>query len=178
MVDKAVPVGFLCNKEVLDFVREVKKNTDKVKRSGMLTAKENKGKQRLATVAYEVVRYLENSPSANQTTEEITKFMLAVKSSELSKIEKLQFVNLVPQAPVDVHLLVKDCETRLSEERIPELIGLVTESFPGCKKEDATEEEEEPREEAHADLVNANGEIDDDGDEAEGVDIKNELDSE
>ncbi|CAG0918563.1 unnamed protein product [Notodromas monacha] len=148
MVDKATPVGFMCDFEVLEILRSVRKAPARSEVPTLVSAADQEGKQRLATVVYEAVKFLENTPCGKQTAEQVEKFMLGVKPFGLKKLEKLQFLNLVPQAPVDLHLLVKDCEQRFSDEEIQKLIELVQESFPECKKEEEEEEEEEEEQKA------------------------------
>jgi hypothetical protein len=43
----------------------------------------------------------------------------------LTKAEVLQLLNAVPKTPVEVHLLVEDCEERLQEEEVESLLHLV-----------------------------------------------------
>jgi hypothetical protein len=71
MVDKATPVGFLCNYEVLEMMKEVKKRAEKNEvRSKHMNA-DNQGKQRLATVIYEALKYLQTAPAGKQNAEEV-----------------------------------------------------------------------------------------------------------
>ena len=42
----------------------------------------------------------------------------------LVKVEQLQLLNLRPRSPVEVHMIVEDCEERLSEEQVLEVIEL------------------------------------------------------
>jgi hypothetical protein len=96
---------------------------------------------------------------------QIEKFMLAMKEYPLSKLEKLQFVNLTPQSLVDAVILVKDWEQRTTEDQLEEAVRLVQECFPECKKPEVEEQEEEEGEEGDADeeaQENANEDDEDD----------------
>ncbi len=45
----------------------------------------------------------------------------------------LQLINLVPSQAVDVHLIVEACEERLDEQKVDELLKIVSAHFPPKK---------------------------------------------
>ena len=42
----------------------------------------------------------------------------------LGKVEQLQLLNLRPRSAVEVHMIVEDCEERLSEEQVQDILDL------------------------------------------------------
>ena len=42
----------------------------------------------------------------------------------LVKVEQLQLLNLRPRSAVEVHMVVEDCEERLSEEQVKDIIDM------------------------------------------------------
>jgi hypothetical protein len=48
----------------------------------------------------------------------------------LTRAEVLQVVNLSPCSEVEVHLIVEECEERLSEEQVTQLLQIVAQHLP------------------------------------------------
>jgi len=84
----------------------------------------------LNTVTYETLKYLEQTPCAEQNQEIITKFYNEIKKFNLKKIEILQILNLRPTTPVELQLIIEDSETRLTETESNELIDLIRTQLP------------------------------------------------
>lgn len=61
--------------------------------------------------------------------EEVGTLMEAVRDPpfNLTRIEILQMINLVPKSAVEVHLLVENCDERLTEDQIEDLLRLIRE---------------------------------------------------
>jgi DNA-directed RNA polymerase subunit F len=49
-----------------------------------------------------------------------------VKPFNLTRIELLQLINLVPRSAVEVHLIVESCEDRLDDEQIQQIINILS----------------------------------------------------
>lgn len=116
----------------------------------MKTGKHKTGQhdQNLSTVAYEVLKYLENTPCVNQNAECISSVCAGLVKYKLTKSEMLQIVNLRPTTPVEVSLIVEESEERLTEAQIDEIINLIKDTIPpGPGSEDKEEEDEEMEEE-------------------------------
>ncbi|KAJ1454893.1 hypothetical protein M885DRAFT_521184 [Pelagophyceae sp. CCMP2097] len=88
-------------------------------------------------VMEKAIRYLEKSPAATQQVDRVDqchKFLIGAdgataeerkqKDLGLSFEERLQILNLAPTGAVVVHLVVKDCEARLSDTKVDEVIQL------------------------------------------------------
>ena len=86
----------LSNQEVLDLLKEMKEN------------KNFKGLKNLATIGYETIKYLEETPAKHQDEKSITNFLQKIKEKEfrLTKAEKLQIVNHRPTNLVELQLLM------------------------------------------------------------------------
>ncbi|XP_077297229.1 RNA polymerase III subunit I isoform X1 [Arctopsyche grandis] len=110
----------LCNFEVMQILQQIKDNTQKkYKKEGSL-----------ATVTYETLRYLQDTQCKNQSEEQITKVMEALKPFKLTKTEKLMIVNTPPRSPLEIQLIVQESEERLTEKEVEEIIAIVAGAFP------------------------------------------------
>ncbi|XP_038215998.1 DNA-directed RNA polymerase III subunit RPC9-like isoform X2 [Zerene cesonia] len=94
------------------------------------TQKKHKREGSLATVTYETVRYLQDTECKNQTADTIRKFLEAMKSFKLTKLEKLMMVNTPPRTELEIQLIVQESEERLSEDDVQKIIQIVNEFFP------------------------------------------------
>lgn len=75
--------AFLCNFEVLAFLKDIKEGKNGQTKPGM-------EQKNLATVTYEMIKYLESSQCGKQTKEDVTSLMEKLKAFKLTKAEKLQ----------------------------------------------------------------------------------------
>lgn len=114
------PPVLLSNMEVLSHLRETKKNS------------RHKDQRNLATVTYEAIKYLEETPCNVQRESNIASFLLAIKDKglRLTKAEKLQIINSRPKNPVELQLLVEESEERFSEETLNLIQDIVNEHLP------------------------------------------------
>lgn len=80
--------------------------------------------QAVAGLSEQVIAYLEKDGAASQTHEDISAFITAVEPFDLTRMEVLALVNTPPASIVEVHLLVEECEERLSQEKVRELLAL------------------------------------------------------
>eukprot|EP00252_Welwitschia_mirabilis_P013382 TRINITY_DN2946_c0_g2_i1.p1 TRINITY_DN2946_c0_g2~~TRINITY_DN2946_c0_g2_i1.p1 ORF type:complete len:150 (-),score=41.25 TRINITY_DN2946_c0_g2_i1:439-888(-) len=126
--------GLLSNFEVLDLLRSRGATQDPLGSLGAATASECK-----------VFAYLLQSAACNQTRECIQEFVEKIKKFELTKAEKLQTLNLRPSTAVEVHLIVEDCEERMSSDAVDAFIGIVKNTLPSPPQkpqEDVVEDDE------------------------------------
>jgi hypothetical protein len=109
--------GLLSNFEVRDLLR--KRGADKGPLGGSITVGECK-----------VYEFLAETPAGTQTKGNIEEFVAGVKAFNLTDAEKLQSINLRPSTAVEVHLIVEDCDERLSNSQVDRFIGTVTGTLP------------------------------------------------
>ena len=81
-------------------------------------------------VAEQILAYLEGTPCALQNRESIVAFMAAVHRFKLTQAEVVSLINAQPCSRVEIHLIVEECEERLSEEQVGELLQLCSELSP------------------------------------------------
>lgn len=104
--------ALLSNLEVLEALKQYK------------TAKKSAGLRNLATISYETLQYLENTPAKTQTTESVIEFIKATKIYNLSKYEILWMINDPPTSTLQITLLLEDIEDRLTDDQINEILQL------------------------------------------------------
>ena len=75
--------AFLSNYEVYTFLKDIKEGKNGQVKPGM-------DQKNLATVTYEMIKYLEESPCGKQTSGDVTGLLEKLKSFKLTKAEKLQ----------------------------------------------------------------------------------------
>lgn len=67
--------------------------------------KKQKTRNQLATITYQTIRHLEDTPCKKQTPEIIKNFMTAIEPFKLTKCEKLTILNLCPKTAVELQLV-------------------------------------------------------------------------
>lgn len=124
--------ALLSNCEVLLLLNEIQENKSKLK--------DNK---QLATIAYESIKYLEDSHSSGVTAEQIRHFLLQIKDNfRLTKAEKLQILNQRPNTLVELQLLIEENEERFSEEAMEQLLTVVRKTLnTDCEEVDKDSDE-------------------------------------
>uniref|UniRef100_A0A1I7XUI9 DNA-directed RNA polymerase III subunit RPC9 n=1 Tax=Heterorhabditis bacteriophora TaxID=37862 RepID=A0A1I7XUI9_HETBA len=136
-------VTMLTNYEVLQLLREVKKDED-------MKPKQERSKT-LSTIVYEVSRYaffstlfettkyLRTTPATVQTTESISRLIKDLASYKLTAAEIMQIINLRPSAPTEIQLIVEESEERIkTEEQLDALVNIITECLPSRPSSRAT----------------------------------------
>ncbi|EZA50533.1 hypothetical protein DMN91_010057 [Ooceraea biroi] len=103
----------LSNYEVLKILQ----NTKSYKKQKM---------NQLATITYQTIKYLEDTPCKKQSEEKIVEYLKAMESKKLTKAEKLTLLNLCPTTPLEIQLMVEESEERLSEEEVEAVLQIVT----------------------------------------------------
>lgn len=112
---------FLCNLEVLTFLKELKEKDKKLL----------KFQKNLATIAYETTKYLEDVQIYSQVREEqVRSLLVQLKDFNLTKTEKLQIVNQRPVTLVELQLLIEENEERFSEEAMENLLDVISKLLP------------------------------------------------
>jgi len=121
----------LTNAEVAQLVKEVQSNRTLDKKDNANKHLPNIGP--LMTVLYETAKYLKDGAADGQTAQHLQAFAEATRHLKLTRAEFIQICNLRPTTPVEVQLLVEECEERLSETKVEELISLVCAHLPDPK---------------------------------------------
>ncbi|RZC32572.1 DNA-directed RNA polymerase III subunit RPC9, partial [Asbolus verrucosus] len=93
-----------------------------------------KHKGQLATITYETLRYLENTPCSQQTPESIAQCLKALEPFNLNKNEKLMLINSPPTTALEIQLMIEESEERLSEEQVEQIVQIMVEYFPYIQK--------------------------------------------
>lgn len=108
--------GLLSNFEVLDLLRS--RGADK----GPLS--------KLVPSELKVYNYLIPTPAGTQNTESLKNFLADTEPFNFTAAEKLQVLNSRPSTEVEVHLIVEDCDERLSSERVEQFLAVVEQTLP------------------------------------------------
>lgn len=119
--------AYLSNYEVFDILQNIKSNK-----------KQKITQNQLATITYQTIRYLEDTPCKRQSPEKIRDFLKAVEPFKLTKCEKLTLLNVCPKTALEIQVVVEESEIRLTEEEVESLLKLIQNYFG--------EEEQEPEE--------------------------------
>uniref|UniRef100_A0A1I8Q038 DNA-directed RNA polymerase III subunit RPC9 n=1 Tax=Stomoxys calcitrans TaxID=35570 RepID=A0A1I8Q038_STOCA len=109
----------LCNLEVMEWLRNIK------------DTKKKYGLRNLATITYETLQFLEESPCKYETRDSIMDFLKDMETYKLSTKELLMMVNDPPSSALHIQLLIEDSEERLTEDQVNEIIQISKRHFPG-----------------------------------------------
>ncbi|XP_022233541.1 DNA-directed RNA polymerase III subunit RPC9 [Drosophila obscura] len=113
--------SFLTNMEVMQALQKIK------------ATKKKFGMRNLATVTYEALQYLEESPCKTQTREGIINYVKELASYRLKSHEVLQMVNDPPTSPLHTQLLIDDNKSPLTDEENEKIIQLSYKHFYGVE---------------------------------------------
>lgn len=101
-----------------------------------------------------VISYLSRFSAGVQTDEHITAFLTAAKNlletANLTQAEILSLINLRPSTLVEIHRVIEECEERLTEEQVEELLQYLQQTLPAppVSEDDAKTSERQKREQA------------------------------
>ncbi|XP_003745914.2 DNA-directed RNA polymerase III subunit RPC9-like [Galendromus occidentalis] len=96
----------------------------------------------LATLSYETLKHLVNSPASKQSEEVVLNFLQEMKNfpKPLTKAEKLQLLNLRPTNFAEIQVIIENMEERLSEAELEDLLQLVARTIPSLEEEESPPE--------------------------------------
>jgi hypothetical protein len=133
--------SFLCNSEVYALLKQIKED-----QAQKLIKKKNLKSQtdaqqldinidkHLPTIVYESLKYLEKTPCIHQTSAIVNVFIRKCEERKtefkLTKIEKLQILNLRPSSAVELQYIIEDSEERFTIEQMDELLEFIQENLP------------------------------------------------
>ncbi|PNW73572.1 hypothetical protein CHLRE_13g564550v5 [Chlamydomonas reinhardtii] len=85
-------------------------------------------------------QYLSSQPVLPLSSEQLQQFFDALQAYRLTRSELLQLANLAPRTPVEVHLVVADCEARLGEAGVEAVLAAVEARIARPVEEDEQEQ--------------------------------------
>lgn len=102
----------------------------------------SKKQTNLATILYETTSYLKSSPAASSTLSSVAEFLDAIKEKQydLSKMEKVQLVNLKPERETELYLIIDNIEEKLTDEQRVELLELIRTKL--CRPEEVVQQDQ------------------------------------
>ncbi|XP_034103055.1 DNA-directed RNA polymerase III subunit RPC9 [Drosophila nasuta] len=109
--------SYITNMEVMQILLKIK------------STKKKFGMRNLATVTYEALQYLEESPCKTQTRESITNYLRDLATYKLKPHEVLQMVNDPPTSALHTQLLIDDNKEPLTDEQNEAIIQLTHKHF-------------------------------------------------
>lgn len=125
--------ALLSNIEVLKILKENQENKARMKSN-----------KNLATITYETIKYLQDSPACQVKPNQMIRFLNEIKDKfRLTKFEKLQIINHRPQTVVELQLLIEENEERFSEDAMQRLLDLVKQHLIDDQTEDESEQKDE-----------------------------------
>uniref|UniRef100_A0A182YMM1 DNA-directed RNA polymerase III subunit RPC9 n=1 Tax=Anopheles stephensi TaxID=30069 RepID=A0A182YMM1_ANOST len=104
----------------------------------MKNSKKKYGLRNLATITYETVQYLEDTPCKEQTSSGIVEFLQAMKEFNLTKNECLMMVNDPPSSPLHIQLMIEDSDERLTEEQVSRILEHAAKLKPAADGQNST----------------------------------------
>lgn len=134
----------LSNHECLQILKDVKTDHSSFKKG----QKNKRKNDRLLTLVLETIKYLEDSPAGLQEQSHLQEFITHLQTfcqeenCLLTKKEIIQLVNIRPQTPVEIQLLIEDSEERLSEEQVDSIITIIGSYIPGPEEEEVENEDD------------------------------------
>lgn len=102
-----------------------------------------KSNSNLATLIYELSQYFnENETLTSVKLVQLLKKLDSSFPNKLTKNEKLMIVNILPDTLLQLVLIIKDCEERLTEEEIQNLLELINEFVKTPDPEEELDEDD------------------------------------
>lgn len=97
-----------------------------------------KNSQNLATITFELEKYLDESPAAKYDDRSFVRMLELLQDYDLEKIEKLMIVNAVPRSIVELHVLIEECDARFTQERLEAILQGIGNIVPADMRMDTT----------------------------------------
>ncbi|KAL1465712.1 hypothetical protein WDU94_005256 [Cyamophila willieti] len=124
---------------------ELKLLVNELKNSSSSQLKSNSN---LATLMYELSQYFnDNDPITSVNLVQLLQELNTNFPNKLTRNEKLMIVNILPDTLLQLVLIIKDCEERLTEEEIQSLLEIINQFVKQPETEAVEEEQEEEEEE-------------------------------
>ncbi|KAL5702199.1 hypothetical protein ACHQM5_027444 [Ranunculus cassubicifolius] len=123
--------GALTNFEVLEFLRSRGASTETTRVFAPIAPSE-----------FQVYDYLVQTAACNQTIDSIDNFLKRCEKFDLAKAEKINIINIRPTSAVELDPIIEQCENRMGEEVVEELVEMIVEVLPPPPKKPGEEDEE------------------------------------
>lgn len=81
-------------------------------------------------MGFQTIQYLTSTAAVENGEEKMGKLMGFLKQFDLTRMEKLQIVNLLPRSEVEYFAIVEECEDRFSEDQIAQVLDFVNDIYP------------------------------------------------
>ncbi|XP_021695491.1 DNA-directed RNA polymerase III subunit RPC9 isoform X2 [Aedes aegypti] len=88
----------------------------------MKSSKKKHGLRNLATITYETLQYLEDTPCRDQTAESVVEFLKAMKQFNLTRNECLMMINDPPGSALHIQIMIEDSDERLTDEQVNHIL--------------------------------------------------------
>ncbi|EDW06751.1 DNA-directed RNA polymerase III subunit RPC9 [Drosophila mojavensis] len=124
--------SYITNFEVMQILQHIK------------GTKKKWGMHNLATVTYEALQYLEESPCKTQTRESIKGYLCDLATYRLMPHEQLQMVNDPPTSALHTQLLIDDNKVPLTDEENEAIIQLTHKHFSNTTTEPVQANQQAP----------------------------------
>lgn len=127
-------LGCVTNVEALDMLRErhARREVEREKKRMRNAPAYSKRMRDVDQTTKLAEAYLEKTPAGSQSIEQVASCMgflrgegdSAARDLKLTPAERLQVVNLAPTGAVVIHAIVDECEERLDEAGVEEIVSL------------------------------------------------------
>ncbi|KAJ2490680.1 hypothetical protein IWW37_002967 [Coemansia sp. RSA 2050] len=135
--------ALVSNYEVLIVLQEEDQRHKKIKPTSHAKYPEN-----VSTLKFEALQYLNGTACSTQSAAQIAALKSGLADYDLTKAEVLQIINLRPRKPVELYLIIEECEERFDETTIEEIMRAILSALP--RDDDDEEGEEDGDEEAQS----------------------------
>ncbi|KAJ1824857.1 hypothetical protein GGH91_000673 [Coemansia sp. RSA 2671] len=147
--------ALVSNYEVLMVLQEEDQRHKKIKPKSHVKYPEN-----VSTLKFEALQYLNGTACSTQSAAQIAALKSGLAGYDLTKAEVLQIINLRPKKPVELFLIIEECEERFGDAEIEEIMRVILTALP---RDDDDDDDEEGGEE-EGDEAQGEGEMDVDQD--------------
>lgn len=120
--------GLLTNLEVLRVLEE-RDNTRKELASQRSRRVKKQSQQQVALEAA-IVKYLKTTPCATQTEDNVRNALTSLKEFRLTPAERMSLINLRATKLVEIHLIVEECDERMTHDQTLRLRETIEATLP------------------------------------------------
>eukprot|EP01134_Creolimax_fragrantissima_P002423 CFRG2423T1 len=96
------------------------------------------GLRDMSTLCYAVGNYMKDSESKYHTATTIKNLTKDLAPFNLTKVEKLQIVNNLPQKEVEIHVMVEEVEERFEGDGWEEIVAVIQKNVPNLPEDNVS----------------------------------------